>query len=117
MFNAQAPSASISNEDENPSFIQAFMSKVQTNKIQLECFSFLLRIKLNFPCVGRDVSVLKCAKTMCHRILICTQALRCEAGRWGTSDESGRICTLCPKQVQESVYHTLILLRYQAHLI
>ena len=86
-FNAQAQSASISNEDENPSFIQAFMSKVQTNKIQLECFSFLLRIKLNFPCVGRDVSVLKCAKTMCHRILICTQALRCEAGRWGTSNE------------------------------
>ena len=31
-----------------------------------------------------------------------------EAGRWGTSDESGRLCTLCPKQVWESEYHTLI---------
>ena len=27
---------------------------------------------------------------------------------WGTSDESGRLCTLCPKQVCESKYHTLI---------
>ena len=27
---------------------------------------------------------------------------------WGTSDESGRLCTLCPKQVCESEYHTLI---------
>ena len=37
-----------------------------------------------------------------------SHALRCETGRWGTSDESGRLCTLCPKQVQESKYHTLI---------
>ena len=35
-------------------------------------------------------------------------ALRCEMGRWGTSDESGRLCTLCPKQARESKYHTLI---------
>ena len=35
-------------------------------------------------------------------------ALRCETGRWATSDESGRLCTLCPKQVRESEYHTLI---------
>ena len=38
----------------------------------------------------------------------CSYSLRCEMGRWGTSDESGRLCTLCPKQVQESKYHTLI---------
>ena len=37
-----------------------------------------------------------------------SHALRCETGRWGTSDESGRLCTLCPKQVQESEYHNLI---------
>ena len=37
-----------------------------------------------------------------------SHALRCEPGRWGTSDESGRLCTLCPKQVWESEYHTLI---------
>ena len=37
-----------------------------------------------------------------------SHALRCETGRWGTSDESGRLCTLCPKQVWESEYHTLI---------
>ena len=37
-----------------------------------------------------------------------SHALRCETGRWGTSDESGRLCTLCPKQVRESEYHTLI---------
>ena len=62
-FNAEGQSASISNEDENLSFIQAFMSKVQTNKIQLGWFSFLLRIKLNFPCVGTHTSVLKCVNT------------------------------------------------------
>ena len=27
-----------------------------------------------------------------------SHALRCEMGRWGTSDESGRLCTLCPKR-------------------
>ena len=37
-----------------------------------------------------------------------SHALRCETGRWGTSDESGRLCTLCPKQVREFEYHTLI---------
>ena len=37
-----------------------------------------------------------------------SHALRCEMGRWGTIDESGRLCTLCPKQVRESKYHTLI---------
>ena len=37
-----------------------------------------------------------------------SRALWCETGRWGTSDESGRLCTLCPKQVRESEYHTLI---------
>ena len=37
-----------------------------------------------------------------------SHALRCETRRWGTSDESGRLCTLCPKQVQESEYHTSI---------
>ena len=35
-FNAQAHSALIRNEEEDTSFIQAFMSKVQTNKIQME---------------------------------------------------------------------------------
>ena len=35
-------------------------------------------------------------------------SLRCEMRRWGTSDESGRLCTLCSKQVQEFEYHTLI---------
>ena len=28
-----------------------------------------------------------------------SHALRCETGHWGTSDESGRLCTRCPKQV------------------
>ena len=37
-----------------------------------------------------------------------SHALRCETGCWGTSDQSGRLCTLCPKQVRESEYHTLI---------
>ena len=37
-----------------------------------------------------------------------SHVLRCETERWGTSDESGRVCTLCSKQVQESEYHTLI---------
>ena len=37
-----------------------------------------------------------------------SHTLRCEMGRWGTSDESGRLCTFCPKQVRESEYHTLI---------
>ena len=37
-----------------------------------------------------------------------SHALWCETGRWGTSDESGRLCTLCPEQVQESEYNTLI---------
>ena len=37
-----------------------------------------------------------------------SHALRCETGCWGTSDECGRLCTLCPKQVRESEYHNLI---------
>ena len=37
-----------------------------------------------------------------------SHALRCETGCWGTSDQSGRLCTLCPKQVRESEYHSLI---------
>ena len=37
-----------------------------------------------------------------------SHALRCDTGRWGTSDESGRLCTLFLKQVRESKYHTLI---------
>ena len=37
-----------------------------------------------------------------------SHALRCETERWGTSDESGWLCTLCPKQVWEAEYHTLI---------
>ena len=37
-----------------------------------------------------------------------SHALRCEMGHWGTGDESDRLCTLCPKQVRESEYHTLI---------
>ena len=37
-----------------------------------------------------------------------SHALRCETGRWGTSDESGRLCTLCPKWVWEFEYHDLI---------
>ena len=30
-------------------------------------------------------------------------ALRCETGRWGTSDESSQLCVLCPKQVPDSL--------------
>ena len=37
-----------------------------------------------------------------------SHALRCETERWGTSDDSARLCTLFPKQVRESQYHTLI---------
>ena len=37
-----------------------------------------------------------------------SHALRCATRRWGTSNESGRLCTLCPKQVREFEYHTLI---------
>ena len=37
-----------------------------------------------------------------------SHTLRCETGHWGTSDESGRLCTLFPKQVWESKYHTLV---------
>ena len=39
-----------------------------------------------------------------------SHALRYEMGRWGTSDESGQLCTLYPKQeqVREPKYHTLI---------
>ena len=37
-----------------------------------------------------------------------SHALRCETGRWGTSDESGRLCTLCHKQVRGSKYDTFI---------
>ena len=37
-----------------------------------------------------------------------SHALRCETGRWGTSDESVRLCRLCPKQVREFECHTLI---------
>ena len=39
-----------------------------------------------------------------------SHALQCESGALGhrTSDESGRLCTLCPKQVRESEYHTSI---------
>ena len=37
-----------------------------------------------------------------------SHALRCETGHWGPSDESHRQCTLCPKKVRESEYHTLI---------
>ena len=29
-----------------------------------------------------------------------SHALRCETGLWGTSDESGRLCTLCSKKVK-----------------
>ena len=39
---------------------------------------------------------------------ISSHALRCETGRLGKSDESGRLCTICPKQVRKSEYHTLI---------
>ena len=39
---------------------------------------------------------------------ISSHALRCKTGHWGTSDESGRLCTLWPKHVRESKYHTLI---------
>ena len=35
-------------------------------------------------------------------------ALRCETGRWGTSDESSQLCVLCPKQVPDSKYQPLI---------
>ena len=35
-YNAEAHSALIPNEEEDASFIQAFMSEVQTNKIQTE---------------------------------------------------------------------------------
>ena len=35
-FNAQAHSTLIPTEEEDTSFIQAFMSEVQTNKIQME---------------------------------------------------------------------------------
>ena len=34
-----------------------------------------------------------------------SHALWCEMGSWGTSDKSGRLCTLFPKQVRESEYH------------
>ena len=37
-----------------------------------------------------------------------SHALRCDTGCWGTRDESGRLCTLCPKKVREFEYHTLI---------
>ena len=41
-------------------------------------------------------------------VRLSSHALRCETLRWGTSDESGRLCTLCAKQVWESEYHTLM---------
>ena len=37
-----------------------------------------------------------------------SHALRCEMGHWGPSDESGRLCILCPKQARESKNHALI---------
>ena len=37
-----------------------------------------------------------------------SHALPCEIGHWGTSDESGRLCILCPKQVREYEFHNLI---------
>ena len=41
-------------------------------------------------------------------IRLSSHSLRCEMGRWGTGEESHRLCTLCPKQVRESEYHTLL---------
>ena len=34
-------------------------------------------------------------------------SLHCDTWHWGTSDVSGRLCTLCLKQVQECEYYTL----------
>ena len=41
-------------------------------------------------------------------IRLSSHSLRCETGRWGTGEESHRLCTLCPRQVRESEYHTLL---------
>ena len=41
-------------------------------------------------------------------IQLSSHALQCEMVIWGTSDESGRLSTIIPKQVRESEYHTLI---------
>ncbi|MCO5601339.1 hypothetical protein L7F22_055459 [Adiantum nelumboides] len=41
-------------------------------------------------------------------IRLSSHSLRCKIGRWGTGEESHRVCTLCPQQVRESEYHTLI---------
>ena len=49
-------------------------------------------------------------------IWLSSHALRYETGRWGTSDERERHCTLCPKQVRESEYHTLIQCSASDHI-
>ena len=41
-------------------------------------------------------------------IHLSSHSLRCETGRWGTDEESHRLCTLCPCPVRESEYHTLL---------
>ena len=41
-------------------------------------------------------------------IRLSSHSLRCETGRWGTGEESHRLCTLCPNRVQESEAHTLL---------
>ena len=41
-------------------------------------------------------------------IRLSSHSLRCETGRWGTGEESHRLCTLCPRHVRESEGHTLL---------
>lgn len=41
-------------------------------------------------------------------IRLSSHSLRCETGRWGTGEESLRVCTLCTLQVRESEHHTLL---------
>lgn len=41
-------------------------------------------------------------------IRLSSHSLRCETGRWGTGEESQRLCTLCPRQVRETEFHTLL---------
>ncbi|MCO5575516.1 hypothetical protein L7F22_029317 [Adiantum nelumboides] len=49
-------------------------------------------------------------------IRLSSHSLRCEIGRWGTEEEFHRVCTLCPQQVRESEYHTLLECSAFAHI-
>ena len=41
-------------------------------------------------------------------IWLSSHSLRCEIGCWGNGKELNWLCTLCPQQVWESEYHTLL---------